>query len=100
MPDTALYSPGLPPRAQSLLAPVQVPWVLLIFLGVLAARVMIVGALQSRLAGKSGASGPWWLVPARDILGVAIWAASFLGNTVQWRGKKFRLTREGKLISS
>ena len=37
-----------------------------------------------------------WLVPVRDFIALAIWIASFLGNTVEWRGLRFRL-RKGKL---
>jgi ceramide glucosyltransferase len=37
-----------------------------------------------------------WLVPVRDLFGVYIWFASFMGDTVTWRGEKFRVTN-GKL---
>lgn len=32
-----------------------------------------------------------WLLPARDVLALAIWFFSYAGNTVTWRGEKFRL---------
>ena len=38
----------------------------------------------------------WWLIPIRDFVGVAVWAASFAGHTVSWRGHRFIL-RDGKL---
>jgi ceramide glucosyltransferase len=37
-----------------------------------------------------------WLVPLRDFLGLYVWFASLAGNTIVWRGEKFRVTR-GKL---
>jgi ceramide glucosyltransferase len=37
-----------------------------------------------------------WLIPARDVVGMAIWFASFGGDTIVWRGERFRL-RDGKL---
>ncbi len=37
-----------------------------------------------------------WLLPLRDFLALAIWIASYMGNTVEWRGLRFRL-RKGKL---
>jgi ceramide glucosyltransferase len=37
-----------------------------------------------------------WLVPVRDLLGLYVWIVSFAGNTVVWRGEKFRVKR-GKL---
>ena len=37
-----------------------------------------------------------WLLPLRDFMGMAVWAWSFAGDTVVWRGEKFRL-RDGRL---
>ena len=37
-----------------------------------------------------------WLVPLRDLIAMAIWCASFAGNTIVWRGMQFRL-KDGKL---
>ncbi len=39
-----------------------------------------------------------WLVPVADLIGFAPWCYSFIGNTVDWRGQRFRLTPAGKLI--
>ena len=38
-----------------------------------------------------------WLVPLRDLVGAAVWIASFTGHTVTWRGDRFELKR-GRLI--
>jgi ceramide glucosyltransferase len=37
-----------------------------------------------------------WLLPLRDVLALLLWAVSFAGRTVTWRGERFRL-RNGKL---
>ena len=37
-----------------------------------------------------------WLLPLRDLCGLAVWAWSFAGDTVIWRGERFRL-RDGRL---
>jgi ceramide glucosyltransferase len=37
-----------------------------------------------------------WLLPVRDFFGLAVWAWSFAGDTVVWRGERFRL-RDGRL---
>ena len=37
------------------------------------------------------------LVPFRDLFGMAVWAAGMTGNTVEWRGIRLKLTRDGKL---
>ena len=34
-----------------------------------------------------------WLLPLRDLCGLVVWAWSFAGDTVVWRGECFRLTR-------
>ncbi|MBV8675400.1 MAG: bacteriohopanetetrol glucosamine biosynthesis glycosyltransferase HpnI [Acidobacteriaceae bacterium] len=34
-----------------------------------------------------------WLIPVRDLTGLAVWVWSFAGNTVTWRGETFRLEK-------
>ncbi|MGA6980760.1 MAG: bacteriohopanetetrol glucosamine biosynthesis glycosyltransferase HpnI [Candidatus Sulfotelmatobacter sp.] len=34
-----------------------------------------------------------WLIPLRDLIAVAVWIASLGGNTVTWRGERFRLSK-------
>jgi ceramide glucosyltransferase len=41
----------------------------------------------------------WWLIPARDLFGAAVWIAGLFGNTVVWRGQKLRLDREGRIVA-
>ncbi|PZV16757.1 MAG: glycosyl transferase [Leptolyngbya sp.] len=41
----------------------------------------------------------FWLVPLRDVVSFMLWGYSFIGNTVEWRDRQFRLTRSGKLIA-
>jgi ceramide glucosyltransferase len=38
-----------------------------------------------------------WLLPVRDCFGLVFWAWSFAGDTVVWRGERFRL-RDGRLV--
>src|SRR5579871_6034377 len=49
------------------------------------------GVLQDDYVGRN-----LWLLPLRDFLALALWIASFFGNTVEWRGLRFKL-RKGKL---
>ncbi len=37
-----------------------------------------------------------WLLPVRDLCGLIFWAWSYAGDTVVWRGERFRL-RDGRL---
>ena len=39
----------------------------------------------------------FWLVPLRDLLGFGIWAASFVGDEIQWRGMTFQVLPDGKI---
>jgi len=40
--------------------------------------------------------GNLWLLPVRDLVAVAVWAASFAGHIVTWRGDRFEL-KNGRL---
>ena len=39
-----------------------------------------------------------WLIPLRDFISFAIWCYGFYGSTIEWRGRRLRLTKEGKMI--
>jgi ceramide glucosyltransferase len=41
----------------------------------------------------------FYLIPVRDLWGVAVWAVALFGNTVEWRGRRLRLDREGKIVA-
>ena len=88
----------------------------LIFLGVaLVMRLVVTADLQRRLEGK-GESGKrkagnqmeppyvggygdgFWLAPVKDLMQVAMWGLAFMGNTVEWRGRRMRVRRDGTLI--
>jgi len=38
----------------------------------------------------------WPLVPFEDLLGFIFWLAGFFGNTVVWRGRRYRLRADGR----
>lgn len=67
-------------------------------LGVTAAiRMLNAYVLASAVVMDRTAVRRLWLVPVRDWTALFIWAASFLGNSVVWRGERFRL-KDGKLF--
>jgi len=41
----------------------------------------------------------WALLPIEDVLGFAFWIAGFFGNSITWRGRTYRLDREGRAVA-
>jgi ceramide glucosyltransferase len=80
-----LLATGLAPWAWGLAAAT------LVFRGVLAGFSER-NCLQGRLP-----LGAFALLPAKDLLAFGLWLASFLGSRVNWGGRSFRVTPEGKL---
>jgi len=76
---------------------------LLFVLGAVAACILVRAAmardLQRRLTPAGLKPAPSWLVPVKDLLQVTLWLAAFLGNTIEWRGQKMRLRRDGTLTA-
>ena len=66
--------------------------------GLLYAVRLTVGTIFSRLLVKDSLLPRWlWLLPLRDLLAFSTWALSFLGNRVDWRGSRFKLSPGGKI---
>jgi ceramide glucosyltransferase len=61
-------------------------------------RIVIAQNLQRRFMQSRDNLAPSWLVPVKDLLQAAVWMGAFLGNTVEWRGQKMRLRRDGTLV--
>jgi len=66
--------------------------------GCLLIRMALARNLQRRLTPDRHLVSPFWLVPVKDLLQAAVWAGAFLGNTIEWRGEKMRLRRDGTLV--
>ena len=67
-------------------------------LAAIALRVLTAADSQWRLTGLL-AHLPWcWLAVVKDLLQALLWALSFLGDTVEWRGERYRVTRGGELV--
>ena len=38
----------------------------------------------------------WWLIPFQDLISACVWVAGFFGNTIDWRGRRYKLLRDGR----
>ncbi len=50
-----------------------------------------------RYAGA--ATAPWWLLPPRDALSLAVFVASYFVRVVDWRGTRLRMEGDGHIVS-
>lgn len=71
-------------------------WSLWLLVVLAAARLASAVTLCGPVLKDKSAMKDLWLVPARDFVGLAVWFAAFGGNTIEWRGERFRL-KDGKL---
>jgi ceramide glucosyltransferase len=39
-----------------------------------------------------------WLYPLRDLMGFGFWLASYMGDTVDWRGEQYHLVADGRML--
>ncbi|HEY3932450.1 MAG TPA: bacteriohopanetetrol glucosamine biosynthesis glycosyltransferase HpnI [Verrucomicrobiae bacterium] len=60
-------------------------------------RIVLAQNLQRRFTPERKLISPFRLVPVKDLLQAAIWFCAFAGNTVEWRGRKMKLRRDGTL---
>jgi len=61
----------------------------------LAFRIWTANDNQARLTRSRDSRG--WLVLLKDLLGAVLWAASFPGNRLEWRGRRYRVRGDGRL---
>ncbi len=57
-------------------------------------RLWLAWRIRNRLGAQSG---PLWLLPCRDVLSFIVFLASFLGNSVYWRGTRYETEARGLL---
>ena len=53
-----------------------------------------------RRAFRQSSVAPPWLIPLRDCLGLALWAAGLFGNTVRWQQHAIAIDKDGQISDS
>lgn len=71
-------------------------WSLVLLGGTLALRFTMAYVLASRVMRDHATLRQLWLLPLRDLLALAVWAAGYCSNTIVWRGVRFTL-KDGRL---
>jgi ceramide glucosyltransferase len=56
---------------------------------------LVVAVRVDRLVGM--ASGPLWLLPIRDCISFGLFIATFFGQSVDWRGVRLTVARDGRV---
>ena len=62
-------------------------------------RIVVTQRLQRRFTPERTLVSPFWLVPVKDLLQVALWLGAFGGNSIEWRGQRMKLRKDGTLIA-
>ena len=65
----------------------------------LLARILTAMRNQQKLTRSKTQLHIVWLAPVKDLLSVLIWVFAFLGNTVEWRCRRYRVRQGGRLVS-
>jgi ceramide glucosyltransferase len=71
------------------------PAAIMVATGVLVARVTLCRCVEWRFGLPRQ---NYWLIPVHDLIAFAVYAASFFGATVHWRGADYRVAPNGSLI--
>jgi ceramide glucosyltransferase len=74
----------------AILAP-QHWWTWTLFTAALGLRMAVAWTVGSAMLRDSQVSRDLWLLPLRDLIALAVWIWSYAGDTVTWRGERFRL---------
>ncbi|BAZ17839.1 putative glycosyl transferase, group 2 family protein [Calothrix sp. NIES-4071] len=74
----------------------KITWI--IFVSTWTTRLIMGWVVGVMLTQDSIARKYLLMIPLCDLFGFIIWCCGFLGNTIEWRGQKFQLSRDGKLL--
>jgi len=78
---------------------VGIPCGMIMAIALILIRICLAQNLQRRFTPERRLVSPFWLVPVKDLLQVALWFGAFTGNTVEWRGQQLKLRGDGTLVA-
>ena len=81
------------PLALLLVAFAHSLWPVLIITAAL--RALAADAVSNWALNDPLSRSSWLWIPVQDLLGFVFWAAGFTGNNIPWRGRQYRLRRDG-----
>jgi ceramide glucosyltransferase len=81
--------------ALMMLAVTPRPAAIAVCVAVIAARMATSALILTRTLKLPELLRDAWLVPLKDLVMAAIWAASLIGNEVAWGGRRFTISRDG-----
>jgi len=76
----------------------QWSWGMVLLLGALANRLLESWIIGWGVVGDQRARNEMWLYPLRDLLGFAVWCASYLSKSAVWRDRRYQLVRGGRIV--
>ncbi|HWZ98586.1 MAG TPA: glycosyltransferase [Candidatus Dormibacteraeota bacterium] len=69
-----------------------------LFLGAILNRMIESWAIGWSVVRDPVARNRAWLYPIRDLLGFAVWCASYLSKRAVWRDKRYQLVKGGRIV--
>ena len=86
-----VFTNPLPFAVPLLLTPAALAGVLAIAL-----RAVVAAVVAGRLLRDPLTERRWWLLPVADVASLLVWVLGLFGDTVEWRGRRYRLSRDGR----
>jgi ceramide glucosyltransferase len=94
-----LFTFGLPWAVLAVIASLGAWWAWVFLAVVMGVRFALALTLSIPVLHDRRGLRNLWLLPLRDFSSMVLWAWSYAGDEIEWRGERFRL-KDGKLISS
>lgn len=94
-----VFTYGIPFAIATAIAARGALWSLALVAATVGLRLVEASQVASRVLKDRHIRYEFWLIPLRDILALALWAAAYGSSTVVWRGDEFTL-KDGKLQRS